>query len=241
MLPFKPWNQNVRQIGGGRFLRLTVIGSTAMALALLAGCRSKMAPVLPALPAARHTPTYAAVAHTLSRFHARCRRTLFATLKFQHQQISMIGRLNLISATKFQLTAADEFGRLLFLVRCGPAHPHTVRVAAGIPDRLAIAMAQDIVIALLPPAQESPHFVWRVLPLLHVVKLTYHDELGNIHHCLFTGSQGYLRRADITLTNHGCLQVLYTRYNAAGFPRKLWIRQPDAGWLLMLDFTGSQK
>ncbi|NNM87946.1 MAG: hypothetical protein HKL95_05455 [Phycisphaerae bacterium] len=212
-----------------------------MGLALLPGCRSNMAPVLPALPAARHTPAYAVVAHTISRMHVRCRRTLFATLKFQHQQISMIGRLNLISTTNFQLTAADEFGRLLFLVRRRPAHPNTVQAAAGIPGRFALSMAQDIVISLLPPAHGSRHFVWHVLPSLHAVKLTYRDELGNIHHGVFTGSHGYLRRADIRLPHHGCLQVLYSRYNATGFPRKLWIRQPDAGWLLMLDFNGSRR
>ena len=239
MLQFKRWLKIVRRMWAAGFLRPVLVSSIAVGMAVLPGCSSKMPPVLPALPVVRHTPTLAAVARSLCRIHTHCRCTFFATLKLQHQQISMIGRLNLISATNFQLTAADEFGRMLFLVRRRPGHPNTVQAATGIPSRFALAIAQDIVISLLPPAHSSSPLLWRVLSPLHAVRLSYTDALGHIHHCLFTGSEGYLRRADITLANHQCLQVLYSRYNATGFPRKLWIRQPAQGWLLMLDFTGS--
>ncbi len=234
------WLKMVRHRRFAGFFCPALISSAAVGVAMLVGCTSRMTPALPALSAAhRHTPTFAAVARTLSHFPIRCRHTLFATLKLHHRQISMIGRLDIISATDFKLTAADEFGRLLFLVRRRSAHATKVQAGTGVPDQLAADIAQDVVIALLPPRHLSPRSVWRVLPHFHAVRLSYTDELKNIHHDLFTGRQGYLRYADITLTNHQHLQVRYTRYNAAGCPRTLWIRQRHEEWLLILDFTGS--
>ncbi len=238
----KIWMPAIRRNWCAPFLHQMLISAVAVGLMMLVGCISRTAPALPTLPSAgRHTPAFAVVAHFLSHMPARCRRTFFATLKLPHQQISMIGRLNLISATSFQLTTADEFGRLFFLVHRYPSHPDLVQSANGIPHHLALAMAQDIVIALLPPVHLSPRSVWRVVPNLHVVRLSYIDKLRNVHHCLFTGRQGHLRRSDIILASHQCLQVLYTRYNAAGHPRRLYLRQRDEGWLLILDFTGSHE
>ena len=242
MPQYKKWMPAIRRNWCAPFLHQSLISAVAVGLMMLVGCISRTVPALPTLPSAgRHTPAFAAVAHFLSHMPARCRRTFYATLKLPHQQISMIVRLNLISATSFQLTAADEFGRLLFLVHRRPSHPDLVQAAAGIPHRLALALAQDVVIALLPPVRRSPRSVWRVVPNLHAMRLSYVDELGNVHHGLFTGRQGHLRRADIILTSHQRLQVLYTRYNAAGHPLRIYLRQRHKGWLLILDFTGSHE
>ncbi len=225
-----------------RFFRLAIFGSAIVGMTLLAGCISTAAPPLPTLPAASGpAPSFAAVALALARLPTRCQRSFFATLKWRDHQISMIGRVNLTGASNFQITALDEFGQLLFLVRQQPAHAVTVRAAAGFPRRFAVAIAQDIVIALLPPQQPLAHSALGTSDHLHSVRLSYTDRLGNTHHCMFVGRQGHLRRADIALPDHRRLQVLYTRYNAAGWPGTLSLREPDNGWLLMLNFTGSYK
>ena len=181
-------------------------------------------------------PSGDAVILSLQQLQTHFKRSIFATLRVHGHRINLVGQWITTPSPYFNFVALTELGTLAVQLQRLKGHTIIRHIAAEFPQTLAIALGNDLYMALAAPAVAA-----RSSP---VISLHRHDAQirvtgsGNWHGALyFAGTAGHLALTRLT-SKAGRVIIRYSRYHKSFQPGRLTILDTGHGLEMTLDFTG---
>jgi len=209
------------------------IGRMAAVLGVmgLAGC---MAPRPAGMPLeAGAAPGRDVIARTLAGRPREVKRSITGEIFARGERIKVTGMLDFHGSLDFRLSLAMVGGPGLFDGRYDWAGIHLRSCSPGFDDRVAVAMIEDVSMALREPRSLEGLDAAEHVTLLRVtggdaVEFTYE----------FAGAQGALRRLTVMRGPFDGLEVQFPGYEARGWPKGMTLYRPAYGY--SAEFTFGQ-
>ncbi len=212
----------------------TVAAMLAILLLLPAGC-CRRGPAS-ALHFSGAAPDRRLVRQVLLQFPAHFRRSIFATLHVSGHAFNVVGQWTVENSDHFSFAAVTEIGRLVVHFRQSGKKISIQQIAARFPRHSALRLCGDLHLILTGPVSAAADInQLQIQP--HDTILRVSSRTGWRGKLYFSGTDGRLQFARWT-QGRRVVTIRYRRYNSAGHPQRLILRDQQAHFSMTLDFTG---